>query len=67
MALVWQNIFKCIFINENFLIRISPKIVPKGTIYLQAALVQVMALRQMGDKPLSEPMLTQFIDAYIRH
>ena len=26
-----------------------------------------MALRRIGDKPLSEPMLTRFTDAYKRH
>ena len=26
-----------------------------------------MAWRWMGDKPLSEPMLTQFTDAYMQH
>ena len=26
-----------------------------------------MAGRQTGDKPLSEPMMTQFNDAYMRH
>ena len=26
-----------------------------------------MAWRLIGDKPLSEPMLTQFTDAYMRH
>ena len=26
-----------------------------------------MAWRRIGDKPLSEPMLTQFTDAYMRH
>ena len=26
-----------------------------------------MAWRRIGDKPLSEPMLTRFIDAYMRH
>ena len=30
-------------------------------------LVQLMACRQTGDKPLSEPMLTQITDAYMRH
>ena len=33
----------------------------------KSALVQVMALRQTGDKPLPEPMLTQLADAYMRH
>ena len=32
-----------------------------------SALVRVMALRRTGEKPLTEPMLTQFIDAYMRH
>ena len=26
-----------------------------------------MAWRQIGDKPLYEPMLTQFTDAYMQH
>ena len=46
-----DGIFKCIFFNENvwILIRISLKFVP--------ALVQIMAWRRPGDKPLSEPMM----------
>ena len=31
------------------------------------ASVQVMAWRQTGVKPIPEPMLTLFIDAYMRH
>ena len=31
------------------------------------ALVQVMALRRTGNKPLPEPIMTQFSDAYMRH
>ena len=31
------------------------------------ALVQVMARRRTGDKPLPEPTLIQFTDAYMRH
>ena len=30
------------------------------------ALFLVMAWRRTGDKPLPEPMLTQFIDAHMR-
>ena len=30
-------------------------------------LVQIMVWRRRGDKPLSEPMMTQFNDAYMRH
>ena len=33
----------------------------------KSALVQVMAWHRTGDKPLPEPMLTQFINAYMRH
>ena len=61
--------FKCIFKNEKFciLIQISLKFVPKGPIESKSELLQVMAWRWTGDKPLPEPMLTQFIDAYILH
>ena len=60
------NIFKCIFIDENLciLIQISPKFVPKDPIDTKSALVEVMAWCQSGDKPLPEPMLTQFTDIY---
>ena len=61
--------FKCIFLNENdrILIRISLKFVSRSPIDNKTALVQVMAWRQISDKPLPEPMLTQFTDAYMRH
>ena len=51
--------FKCIFFNENvwFPIKISLKFVPKGPINNIPALVQIMAWRRPGDKPLSEPMM----------
>ena len=64
-----DDIFKRIFINENIRIsiRISLKFVPKGLIDLKAALVQVMAWQRTGNKPLPEPMLTQFTEAYMRH
>ena len=61
-----DNIFKSLFVNEKFcvLIRISLKIVPKGPLDHNSALTQVMAWHLTGAKPLSEPMLTQLIDAY---
>ena len=64
-----DDIFKCIFVNEKFciLIPISLKSVPKGSIDNNSALVRVMAWRRTGDKKVSEPMLTQFIDAFMRH
>ena len=51
--------FKYIFLNENVWIpiRISLKFVPKGPINNIPALVQIMAWRRPGDKPLSEPMM----------
>ena len=56
-----------IFINENIFIfiRISLKFVLR--VQLTISLAQVMAWHQSGDKPLPEPKLTQFIDAYMRH
>ena len=58
---------KCIFLNENYRIpiRISMKYVPRSSIKDKPALVKVMSWCQTGDKPLPEPMLTQFTDAYI--
>ena len=54
-----DNIFKCIFLNENVWIpmKISMKFVPKGPINNIPTLVQIMAWRRPGDKPLSEPMM----------
>ena len=51
-----DDIFKCIFLKENVWIpiKISLKIVPTGPINNILALVQVMAWRRPGDKPLSE-------------
>ena len=68
-AILADDIFKCIFLNEKFcrLIKISLKFVPKSPIDNNPALVQIMAWCQIGDKPLSEPMLTWFTDAYMRH
>ena len=68
-AILADDNFKCIFLNENdrIPVRISLKCVPRSPIDNKPALVQVMAWRQTGDKPLSEPMLTQFANAYMRH
>ena len=64
-----DDMFKCIFLNENIWIsnEISLKYIPRGLIDNMSALVQIMAWHHPGDKPLSEPMLTQFPDAYMRH
>ena len=68
-AIVADDMFKWIFLNENgrILIQISLKFVPRGPIDNKPALVQIMAWRRPGDKPLSEPMLTQFTYAYMPH
>ena len=41
--------------------------VPTSLVDNNPALVQVMAWRQTGDKPLPEPMLTRFTHAYMQH
>ena len=68
-AILADDIFKCIFLNQNYriLIQISLKCVPRSQIDNKPAMVQVMAWRRTGDKPLPEPMLAQFTDAYMRH
>ena len=54
-----DDIFKCIFLNENVLIsiKISLKFDPKGQINNIPALVWIMAYHRLGDKPLSEPRM----------
>ena len=53
--------FKRIFLNENvgIAMEISLKFVFKGPINNISALVQIMAWRHPGDKPLSEPMMVR--------
>ena len=64
-----DNIFKCIFLNENekIQIQISLKLVSRIPIDNKGALAQVMAWCRTGDKPLPDPMMTHFTDAYMRH
>ena len=54
-----NDISKCIFVNENVSIamKISLKSIPKDPINNIPTLVQIMAWRRPGDKPLSEPMM----------
>ena len=58
-----DDIFKRILLNENVWIpiKISLKNVPKGPINNISALVQIMAWRRPGDKPLSEPMMVSLL------
>ena len=55
--------FNWIFSIENvwISINISPKFVPDGQINNIPALVQIMAWRRPGDKPLSEPMMVSLL------
>ena len=56
-----DDIFKCIFFNENLWIpiKVSLKFISKSPINNIPALVLIMAWRRPGDKPLSEPMLVR--------
>ena len=58
-----DDTFKRIFWNENvrISIQISPRFVPKSPIDNVPALVQIMAWRRSGDKPLSESMMAYFL------
>ena len=58
-----DDYFKCIFSNENVWISfmISLKFVPNVRINNIPALVQIMAWRRPGDKPLSEPMMVKLL------
>ena len=58
-----DNIFRCIFLNGNVWIpiMISLKFVPKYPIINIPALVQIMAWRRSGDKPLSDSMMTNLL------
>ena len=55
--------FFCIFVKENVSVSIkfSLKFVPKGPITDIPALVQIMAWRRPGDKPLFEPMMVSLM------
>ena len=61
-----DDIFNRIFLNKNGWISITILLnsIPKNPIDNKPALVQVMAWHRTGDKPLHEPVLTQFIDVY---
>ena len=64
-----DDICKCIFLNMNLLIsiKISLKFIPNGPVSNITSLVHIMAWRWLGDKPLSESMLTRFTDTYMQH
>ena len=57
-ALSW----KTVYFDSNY-----TEFVPSSPFDNKWASIQVMDWRRIGDKPLSEPMLTRFIDAHMRH
>ena len=57
---VFSWIKKVLYIESNF-----TEVLPRGPIDHKLSLVQVMTWRRTGDKPLPEPMLIQFADAYL--
>ena len=64
-------IFRYIFLNENAWISIKISLIffffSKGAIDNIPSLVQIMAWRRPGDKPLSETIFGWFTDAYMHH
>ena len=58
-----DDIFKCIFLNETVWISLKMLLhfIPKGPINIIPALVQTMAWRRPGDKPLFEPMMISLL------
>ena len=58
-----DDAFKRFFQNENvwISIKISLKFVPKAPINNIPSLVQIMAWRRPGDKPLSEPIMVSLL------
>ena len=63
-----DGISKNIFLKENaqISIKISLKFVPKQPNTNIQALVRILAWRWSGDKPLSQPIMAYFDDAYMR-
>ena len=57
-----ENIFKCIFLNQNYRIlnQISLQFVTCGTTDNDLILVQITAWQRTCDKPLSEPMVSKY-------
>ena len=58
-----NDISMCILLNENFCIldKLSLRYDLNGLIDNIGTLVQMMACRRTGDKPLSQPMMTSFL------
>ena len=59
--------FQLIFLNENawILLKNALKFVQKVKINNIPSLVQIMAWRRLGDKPLSEPMMVSLVSLWM--
>ena len=68
-ATLADDIFTCNFFFETvlILIKISLNFVPRCPTENIPELVQIMAWHRIGDKPLSESMLTLFTGTYMQH
>ena len=64
-----MDIFKYIFMNEKLSISIqfSLEFIHEGLIDKKSTLVQVMAWRRTGAKPLPEPRMTWFNNVFMQH
>ena len=70
MAAISQMIFSDAFLWMNFfciLIKISLKFVLRSLIDNNPTLVNIVAWRRIGNKPLCEPMVTLFNNAFMHH
>ena len=58
-----DDVFKCIFLKGNVSIslKMSLKFVPMVPISNTPSLLQILARRRAGDKPLSEPMMVSLL------
>ena len=61
MAAILQTTFLNSFSCKHVVFYFKPRLKNKPTV------VQIMAWRQTGAKPLSEPLLAKLTDAYMRH
>ena len=63
----WEWYFQIFFTEYfGFAIQISPKFVP-GVLIVKPVLAQIMAWSHTSNKPLSEPMMVSFTEAYLSH
>ena len=60
-AILQTTFSNAFFLNVLIPIKTSLKVVPKGPINNIPAMVQIVAWRRPGDKPLSEPMIVSLL------